>query len=87
MYTKGLCKFNGTDLKSKLKELQVEKFSKQTGFTQRKGSKIKASHLLLGFFYCLSNRQFSLHHWSIEISMLLKKTAVNKLFSIGLMGS
>ena len=85
MFTKGLHKFNATDLKSKLKELKVEKISKQTGFTQRSGGKIKAIHLLLGFFYCLSNRQLSLHYWSTEIGMLLKKTVVNKPFSIELM--
>ena len=87
MCTKGLYKINATTLKSKLKELQVEKFSKLTGFSQRNSGKIKASHLLLGFFYCLSNRQLSLHYWSIEIGLLLKKTAANKQFSIGLMRS
>ena len=74
MYTKSQYKFNATDLKAKFKELQVEKISKKTGFAQRNSGKIKASALLLGFFYCLSNRQLSLHHWSFEIGMLLKKT-------------
>ena len=74
MYTKSYYKFKDIDLKAKLKELQVEKISKEIGFSQRNSGKIKASSLLLGFFYCLSHGQVSLYHWSLEISMLLKKT-------------
>jgi hypothetical protein len=82
MYTKSQYKINDIDLKAKLKELQVEKFSKQIGFSQRKSGKIRVTHLLLGFFYCLSNPQLSLHNWSLEIGLLLKKTIVNRPYSI-----
>lgn len=73
MRTGNLCKNKFISLKVKLKELRIYSLSRSCQFQKRKSKKISALNLILSFYNCNFNGDFSLSGWAFHLSQLISK--------------
>jgi hypothetical protein len=61
---------NYTQIKVKVKKLQLEDLAKSSGFEQRSARKIDSVSFVAGFWLMLSSSKFSLNSWVHQISIM-----------------
>ncbi|GAB5555787.1 MAG: hypothetical protein Sapg2KO_53780 [Saprospiraceae bacterium] len=61
---------NYSQIKVKVKKLQLEKLAKLSGFEQRSARKIDSVSFVVGFWFMLSSTKFSLTSWVHQISIM-----------------
>ncbi len=74
MRTGNRCKSKFISLKLKLKELRIYSLSRSTQFQKRKSKKITALNLIISFYNCNFNGDFSLSGWAFQLSQLISKS-------------